>query len=149
MSNNTARPYVATAAVNDSADLLILLNKIVAQIEESYWAALESSFEICLEKGKLQLPKNATLTRGRLFWDAAEVRFRYDGSLPNKSYRLTLVADTPLLQIISEFTDISGTLPQDNWQVPVRFERLLWGKPLVTAEEQAIGFQAIFARGFW
>ncbi len=129
MSQNI-KPYVATASAPDSNTLLAKLAQVKAVLEkeqEDWWAELETPFEINLTHNRLEIPKKGQLRRGRLFWEEAEIRFRYDGSRLTDPYQLVLVADQPLFS--GDFQHYQDVSPLAEWEAQ-DFQRVLWGAHL-------------------
>jgi hypothetical protein len=109
------------------------LKGVTDQLKGSYWAILENTFELALYHNEIKaLPLGKFADRGRLFWDKAEIRFRRDSSLPHHPYRLVVVADQLPKELPPLFKDTSSDLPDEEWDQPGDFERVLWGDPLDT-----------------
>lgn len=133
-----SNPYLANAAVADWQSVQNLLLQVIAGAGSPSWAILESLFEIKLsyatttQPTEIVKPSTGQVQRGRVFWKGGEVRFRYDGSLPQNPYRLVLISEVDASSKLESFTTqvVSGT----PWE-RVEFQHILWGEPL--KEERA------------
>jgi hypothetical protein len=135
MTMTDVKPSILTAAFADWQALQSALETLAPQLG-TYWAILESPFDITFEQNRLKYPESAEYTnRGRVFGKDAEIRFRRDTSLPGAEYQAVIITDADADAKFANLT-LSGT----NWQpyepeetegwTKSDFQQALWGSPL-------------------